>query len=908
MRQPLCPAKTEMIVVPDQFVSSKQAEPPTIIAVQPEEDKFAKSHLPTYSLRPRGKTTLHVDSRRPSIAIREAPTAEVSERPKTLADRKLISVCLSRHFIFSSLTEENRETIINQMKHYEVGPREIIFEQEQPAVNFFVLATGKLEVIVSGISRNIIKSGEGFGELALLHDAKRSATIKTIDRSTLWGMDRQTFRQYVQTVNMQNYEENKRFFSSIRIFQLLTDAQRESLLTVVNTHRFKVGHKIVNEGDPGEILYVIKEGAVLCTQKGQELRRMEKGEFFGELALLHGGTRTATVTAIEGDAICLSIGREDLRKVLGNHLQQIIYVNTMRIALERSQFLRRLTKEQRDKLIQVMRVASYRSGQVVAAADSKAGSTLWIVLKGTLRYSSARDITAEIYTCIGDDALSKPAGAELGTDIICASEEADVADVSREQFEACIGGQLLEATVNNEVWKMLKQVQMLRGLSMDSMKRLIDALQVKEFQDGEEIVRQNNPGDSLYIIKSGKVDVYKDGVYIRSIMKHDYFGERSALFNDFRSATVVAHRGVTCWVLQKEDFLSILDEGVRSRMKKRIELQNDRIKLNELMLVTFLSRSGFGSLFLAKSTENDTLYALKCVNRKKITMWGIEDQLALERKILLQLDHSMIIKLVKTFKDSERLYFLMEYVRGIEMFELLKKRNAFSDAYAKFYSACVITILEHLHERDIIHRDITPENLLIDEEGYVKLVDFSKAKIVPSRTFSIVGSPHYMAPEVITGKGYGPAADLWSLGVMIYEFFCGVVPFGEEEEDPIIIYEKILEYRLVYASYLEAEFAARPLVEQLLSKNPAMRLGSSFDNLKNHPWFADFDWDKLMSREMQPPYKPVLGDNINAKVNVAFRRRRSFNSIIAEEESEDEMDGQATSFAQAAPVNWDHDF
>ena len=652
MKQPLNANKTELVVTPDhQDVAVNRAAPPTIIAVQPEEEKFTKLQVPaTYSLRPRGKTTLHVDSRRPSIAVREAPTAEVSEKPKTLSDRRLISVCLSRHFIFSGLTDENRETIINQMKHYEIGPREIVFEQEQPAVNFFILATGRLEVVVNHLTRNTIKPGEGFGELALLHDAKRTATIKTIDKSTLWGMDRQTFRQYVQTVNMQSYEENKRFFSSIRIFQPLTDAQRESLLTVVNTHRFKAGHRIVNEGDPGEILYVIKEGAVVCTQKGQELRRMEKGDFFGELALLHGGTRTATVTAIEGEAVCLSIGREDLRKVLGNHLQQIIYVNTMRIALERSQFLRRLTKEQRDKLIQVMHVESYRSGQVVAPATAQMGSKLWVVLKGTLRYSSARDITAEIYACIGDDALSKPEGAELGSDIICACEEADVAEVPREQFEACIGGQLLEATVNNEVLKMLKQVQMLRGLSMESMNRLIDALQVKEFQDGEEIVKQNNPGDSLYIIKSGKVDVYKDGVYLRSINKHDYFGERSALFNDFRSATVVAHRGVTCWVLQKEDFLSILDEGVRNRMRKRIELQNDRIKLNELMLLTFLSRSGVGNLFLAKNTENETLYALKCVNRKKIAMWGIEDQLALERKILLQLDHSMIIKLVRRSK------------------------------------------------------------------------------------------------------------------------------------------------------------------------------------------------------------------------------------------------------------------
>jgi len=906
MTHPLCAGKTELLVQAEDASGGKGVDQPTIVQVQPEEGK--KALLPKYSLRPRGKTTVHLDSRRASIVVREAPTAEISEKPKTLADRKLISLSLSRHFIFSSLSEEDRETVINQMKYYEVGAREVIFEQEAPAVNFFVLATGRLEVIVNGLHRRTIKSGEGFGELALLHDSKRTATIKTMDRSTMWGMDRLTFRQYVQRVNMQNYEENKRFFSSIRIFQQLTDAQRESLLTVVNTHRFKAGHKIVNEGDPGEVLYVIKEGVVLCTQNGQELRRMEKGEFFGELALLHGGTRTATVTAIEGDAVCLFIGRQDLRIVLGNHLQQIIYVNTMRIALERSQFLRRLTKEQRDKLIQVMNVASYRSGQIVASADSRTGSKLWIVLKGTLRYSSARDITAEIYTCIGDDALSKPQGGELGSDIICSSEEADVADMSREQLEACIGGQFQDATVHNEILKMLKQVQMLRGLSMDSMLRLINALQVKEFQDGEEIVRQNNPGDSLYIIKTGKVDVYKDGAYVRSIMKYDYFGERSALFNDFRSATVVANHGVTCWMLQKDDFLNILDESVRILMKKRIELQNDRIKLSELMLVNFLSRSGFGSLFLAKSNENGTFYSLKCVHRKKISMWGIEDQLALERKILLQLDHCMIIKLVKTFKDSERLYFLLEYVRGIEMFELLKKRNAFSDTDAKFYTACVIAILEHLHERDIIHRDINPENLLIDEEGYVKLVDFSKAKVVPSRTFSIVGSPHYMAPEVITGKGYGAAADLWSLGIMIYEFFCGGVPFGEEEEEPIIIYEKILEHRVVYPAYFEAGFPARPLVEQLLSKNPAMRLGSSFENLKNHPWFEGFEWDRLMSREMQPPYKPPLGDNLTAKVNIALRRRRSFNSIIADEESDDEMDRQVQAFVQSPPVNWDHDF
>lgn len=107
-----------------------------------------------------------------------------------------------------------------------------------------------------------------------------------------------------------------------------------------------------------------------------------------------------------------------------------------------------------------------------------------------------------------------------------------------------------------------------------------------------------------------------------------------------------------------------------------------------------------------------------------------------------------------------------------------------------------------MHERDIIYRDLKPENVMLDEEGYIRLIDFGTAKVVSGRTYTMVGTPHYMAPEVITGKGYTMAADFWSLGVMIYEFLCGVVPFGEEVDEPIEIYEKVLKTRLIYPPVL----------------------------------------------------------------------------------------------------------
>ena len=167
----------------------------------------------------------------------------------------------------------------------------------------------------------------------------------------------------------------------------------------------------------------------------------------------------------------------------------------------------------------------------------------------------------------------------------------------------------------------------------------------------------------------------------------------------------------------------------------------------------------FGNVFLVARKEKHSLYALKTVDRKKIEKYEIEANLILERKVLLQLDHIFILKLVKTFKDDKRVYFLTEFVRGMDLFDVLRELNLVSDLDSRFYISCMILILEHLHDRDIIYRDLKPENIMVDEEGYLKLIDFGTSKIVNGRTFTIVGTPHYMAPEVIIGKGYGVSAD-----------------------------------------------------------------------------------------------------------------------------------------------------
>jgi cGMP-dependent protein kinase len=156
-----------------------------------------------------------IDARRQSGATSEASNAKVSDRPKSLRDMKMINQAFSQHFIFTSLTEENTDALVESMQHFELSSGKVLFEQNEPAKYFFVLVTGKLEVAVNGKRVNYVNPGEGFGELALLHDTPRSATIRSIERSTMWGLNRKDFREAIAQVNSINYIETKTFIDSV---------------------------------------------------------------------------------------------------------------------------------------------------------------------------------------------------------------------------------------------------------------------------------------------------------------------------------------------------------------------------------------------------------------------------------------------------------------------------------------------------------------------------------------------------------------------------------------------------------------------------------------------------------------------------------------------------------------------
>jgi len=283
-----------------------------------------------------------------------------------------------------------------------------------------------------------------------------------------------------------------------------------------------------------------------------------------------------------------------------------------------------------------------------------------------------------------------------------------------------------------------------------------------------------------------------------------------------------------------------------------------KIEYKDLKIVGMRGKGAFGTVHLVKDQKTGKTYALKSVSKALVVEAGQEAHIMGEKRIMEQLNHPLIIRLHQTYKDKKTLYFLMEVSLGGDFFGYLREKFNFAEKVARFYAGCVVLILEHMHSMDIIYRDLKPENLLIDQNGYIKMIDFGFACWIGNgRTFTLCGTPDYMAPEIVAGKGHGKGVDLWTLGVLIYEMLAGYAPFYDE--DPMKMYEKISSGFIAFPEQFSKE--AKEVIWELLQQNSNKRLGvgkDGFKRLKKHPWFKGLDWAALLGGKIKAPYVPII--------------------------------------------------
>jgi cGMP-dependent protein kinase len=270
--------------------------------------------------------------------------------------------------------------------------------------------------------------------------------------------------------------------------------------------------------------------------------------------------------------------------------------------------------------------------------------------------------------------------------------------------------------------------------------------------------------------------------------ENEYLGERALFFKEPRSATARADGDCEVYYLEKEDFETVIEKNLQDYLISRIYLQDDSITLDQLTYLVTLGKGSYGNVTLVKSNKKNYYYAIKNISIKQILYHQLCDNLDLEKGILLKIDHPFIVKLVKTLKDEKFVYFLMDYIKGKELFDVIREIDTMNKSQTLFYGGSIMLAVRYLHQRKFVYRDIKPENIMVTENGYIKIIDFGTAKEINDRTQTTMGTPHYMAPEMIFGKGYSFEVDYWAIAVCMYEFICGEVPFGEQCEETMDIY------------------------------------------------------------------------------------------------------------------------
>lgn len=308
--------------------------------------------------------------------------------------------------------------------------------------------------------------------------------------------------------------------------------------------------------------------------------------------------------------------------------------------------------------------------------------------------------------------------------------------------------------------------------------------------------------------------------------------------------------------------------GGSGHLHIQVSFKNEQSSLNmeAFELLKVIGKGSFGKVMQVRKKDTSRIYALKTIRKAHIVSRSEVTHTLAERTVLAQVNNPFIVPLKFSFQSPDKLYLVLAFVNGGELFHHLQREGRFNEERSRFYAAELLVALEHLHGFNVIYRDLKPENILLDYTGHIALCDFGLCKLNmgdQEKTNTFCGTPEYLAPELLLGHGYTRAVDWWTLGVLLYEMLSGLPPFYSEDVNEM--YRKILQDPLRFGDEISPD--ARSLLTLLLNRDPQQRLGSGVggaQDIKRHPFFArHIDWKRLLAKKVQPPFKPAVASAID---------------------------------------------
>jgi len=679
------------------------------------------------------------------------------------------------------------------------------------------------------------------------------------------------------------------------IFSDLTKSERQLLIDAMQKETAHEGDCIIQQGDiKSDFFYICQSGIMSFVVDGNNVGSCGSGGTFGELALLYDSPRAASCVASSTDLVLWKVDQGTFRHLLARSNKEA-EGNIMEI-LSRIDLFADLDRQTITRFADVLSTMKYEPNEKIII-KGQMGDIFYIVKSGQVR---VHDIG------LGDSVLDEDKIRGTGfwfgeralitgeprVASITAMDEVEVFACDRETFETTIGS--LETVVGVASRKRFLQSvpifskSLLTDIEFTALELISTQCEYKKghifSKAGEKI--KDNP--SLYIIKKGKIMITKKDGTILFLGSGDYFGDTAVMAcgKHVRSATVIVEQNTVCWECKKTDIESII--GDMERLGKPIPFTpkafDSTLSIEDVKLHKMLGMGAFGKVWLATSRGNNKeTYALKTITKRQLIETDSVKSVIREKQIMASTEHPFILPLVGSFQDESFLYLLLPFNQGGELFNVIhadqhglaaqllnaiqhtNKSGALTEHASQFYGGCILEALGYLHARNIAYRDLKPENALIDKDGYCIMIDFGFAKIIVDKTYTLCGTPEYLAPEIIMSKGHDKAADYWSFGVLLYEMLVGDSPFYMDNTDQMSLFRRIVKVEYQCPAYVSDD--AKDVIKKLLTRRQASRLGNlccGHLDVTEHPWFTSLDFQELNERKIKAPWKPKITNPLDS--------------------------------------------
>ena len=790
------------------------------------------------------------------------------EHSLSLDDKEQITQILKKQIIFQNVSQEILSIIESEMIRLVIPQGKIIYDLNDEGDFFYIISKGKVVVNVQNSMNNILNPWNIFGEISLFTEKKREEVIITKEKTELYIIEGESFRDIRKRNNEMILKVRFNFLNHIFLFECLDKISKYNVAQKMRKKEFLPNTKIITQGEKGDSLYIIQEGIVSCRIGPKEIRRLSNNEYFGQNSMLIDIKRGADIVTLQ-KTICYELTRQDLKEALTNDYIDVILFCFFRNAVDKNINLKNILIESRlHSLFNCFTIQQYTKNEHICNPKKKLTSKmkslnkkLVLVIEGSLFNENSlvadkskflgEELFNDMDNTISENIYANPDAITLEADFY------NIAKILKMDLEK---DRKQSVTILKSINK-LKKIYLFRNLSDKTLELIAKGMVKQEFQENEYIINEGTVGDLFYLILKGRVRITVKGKFIRDLDSGDYMGEYALLTeNELRTASAMALEKVTCYVLSKKEFQVILkDNTTREYLMKKLALQNTEVNLNSLHYIKFLGKGKFGTVSLVHNKKY--FYAIKAISRLSVEREKILAKYFVdEKRIMLSLDHPFIVKMVKSMKNQHFCFLLIEFVNGNNLDQYLSNRQYRQNKYeTQFYVGSILLMLDYLQKKYIAHRDIKPSNIMIDSNGYLKMIDFGTSKVLSltDYTSTVIGTPHYIAPEILHGKGYSLSCDFWSLGICMYEIFYGKYPFGNFANEVIEIYKDILRKDYSYPSESKKVANVNSFIDCLLNKKVNERI-CNVSKLKKMPFFEGFEFDKLIEFRLKPPFKPNI--------------------------------------------------